>query len=89
MTSKGKAVAYGSLYLDEEEDWEKVIVQLNAIIQPNVVALFFDVVGWPHQKNNGDQMARRITNYVNKEYPNLDKVLVGFTNNSKGDMPRV
>jgi hypothetical protein len=86
---KNKALAYGSLYMDEGEGWGVVIDQLNHIMLPNVVGLFFDVIDWELKRKRGEIMSNRIKGYVKKHYPNLEITKIDYVSTEKtGENPK-
>ncbi len=78
------AIVYGSLYMDDNEGWNKVTEQLDLLSKPNVVAFFFDVIGWKWQQEEGEKMVKKIEEEAWKRRPDLEKVGVGFSTNEKG-----
>lgn len=84
-------VVYGSLYMDEGEGWRKAKKQIDYFRDKYPMALFFDVIGWEKNREDGEAMVAIIKDYARKKMPYLDKISVGFTTTNKlakEDQPR-
>ena len=85
-----RIVVYGSLYINEGQDWIYAKEQLMYLLKEKrrATALFFDVVGNSDQKEEGEAMVDKIKGYANRKRPDLDEIRVSFTINAETNTQR-